>query len=132
MRPINAILVVALVSSFSSVAGEKQEPQSKPDLRAIAKGFSFPKDPSLPKKFVCNSSYEGLPGQKYKAAAATITADTKILKLVGAERKPAELLKDLKIGVEVEIRFAGPVTVVEAGQVSGTAAEILIVPAEKK
>jgi hypothetical protein len=121
---------LSLLACLGTLARAQESP-AKPDLRAVAQGFSFPKDASLPKKFVCNASFDGLKGEKHKTAVLTITTDTKILKLDGTDRKAAELLKDLKIGVQVEIRFAGPVTVLD-GQVSGTAAEILVVPTAKK
>ena len=61
----------------------------------------------------------------YNKASVSITDKTKIDKLVGKERKPANFA-DLKVGMKVQAKFTGPVAELS---VQACAAEILILDA---
>lgn len=118
-----AMLATTLALFVAMESGLGQD--KKPDIRGIVKTVS----PSKKGGEIGFLLVEGPKGQTYDKASIRVTADTKIFKLDGADRKPATL-KDLKVGQTVEAKFVGPIA--ESYPVQAKAGEIVIVSEEKK
>ena len=93
---------------------------TKPDIRGTIKSADIPKNA---KDILAVILVEGPKGQPNDKASIRVTKATKLFILTGKDRKAAKV-EDLKVGVNVEAKFVGPVA--ESYPVQANAGEIVI------
>ncbi|MSU77718.1 MAG: hypothetical protein EXS16_06445 [Gemmataceae bacterium] len=107
------------IVAFTSEIGQAQE-AAKPDIRGTIKSVNITKNA---KDILAVILVEGPKGQPNDKASIRVTKATKLFILTGKDRKAAKV-EDLKVGVNVEAKFVGPVA--ESYPVQANAGEIVI------
>lgn len=126
MKTLCFTACLALLLVCHAVPGGGKE--GKADIRGVIKTAKINKPDD---KILATLLVEGKPGKdvSYDKAFVKITKATKLVR-VGAKDRKAATVEDLKVGVQVEMTFTGPVA--ESYPVQATAGEVRILEGTKE